>query len=211
MYIAKRRQRTIVLERRSRVAALYLAGMPQWEIAEKCQVADSQVSRDLTALRAAWRESAGTDIGAWIAKELAAIDNLERTYWLAWDRRCGQREITSTKRKGEGQEAALEASLRKEGRDGNPEFLRGAMSCIERRCKLLGLDAPKKNEHTGKDGGPIEFVEPMNEDERARRITEILDAAGAGQATEAAKGGEGNAACARDATVPRSGSIAGAG
>jgi len=26
---------------------------------------------------------------------------------------------------------------------------------LERRAKLLGLDAPKRNEHTGKDGGPL--------------------------------------------------------
>jgi hypothetical protein len=34
--------------------------------------------------------------------------------------------------------------------------LAGVMSCIEKRCKLLGLDAPAKQEVTGKDGGPIQ-------------------------------------------------------
>jgi hypothetical protein len=187
MVTQKRRKRTLVLERRSRVAALYLEGMPQWEIAEACGVDDSQVSRDLAALRVAWRESAEADIATWFAKELAALEHLERTYWLAWKRSCSQREITSTKRKGDGPDAGLEASLRKEGRDGNPEFLRGVIWCSERRSKLLGLNAPKKNEHTGKNGGPIEFVEPMNEDERARRIKEILDAAEARHAGQAAK------------------------
>jgi hypothetical protein len=46
--------------------------------------------------------------------------------------------------------------MEKEQRDGNPAFLAGVMSCIERRCKLLGLDAPAKAELTGKDGGPVQ-------------------------------------------------------
>jgi len=29
------------------------------------------------------------------------------------------------------------------------------LKCIERRCKLLGLDAPIRREHSGKDGGPV--------------------------------------------------------
>jgi hypothetical protein len=37
--------------------------------------------------------------------------------------------------------------MEREQRDGNPAFLAGVMSCIERRCKLLGLDAPVKQQN----------------------------------------------------------------
>jgi hypothetical protein len=33
--------------------------------------------------------------------------------------------------------------------------LQGVGWCIERRCKLIGIDAPQKQEVTGKDGGPL--------------------------------------------------------
>ena len=45
-----------------------------------------------------------------------------------------------------------------------PKALRGNVAAIdrvtkidERRCKLWGVDAPQKLEHTGKDGGPLEM------------------------------------------------------
>jgi hypothetical protein len=34
--------------------------------------------------------------------------------------------------------------MRKEGQAGNPAFLAGVLTCIERRCSILGLDAPKR-------------------------------------------------------------------
>jgi hypothetical protein len=34
--------------------------------------------------------------------------------------------------------------LRKEGQAGSPAFLAGVLTCIERRCAILGLDAPKR-------------------------------------------------------------------
>lgn len=41
----------------------------------------------------------------------------------------------------------------------------GAVSTIlrimERRAKLLGIDAPVRQEHTGPDGGPIDFAAPL--------------------------------------------------
>jgi hypothetical protein len=30
--------------------------------------------------------------------------------------------------------------------------------CIERRCKILGIDAPMRQEHTGAGGGPIDIA-----------------------------------------------------
>ena len=36
------------------------------------------------------------------------------------------------------------------------------MKCIERRCRMLGIDAPAKVEHTGKDGQPIEVNNKYN-------------------------------------------------
>ena len=45
-------------------------------------------------------------------------------------------------------------------RDGDPRYLTGVMTCINKRCQLLGLDAPKDDSLTlkGDAKAPIEFV-----------------------------------------------------
>jgi hypothetical protein len=64
--------------------------------------------------------------------------------------------------------------MEREQRDGNPAFLAGVMSCIERRCKLLGLDAPVKSELTGKDGGPIKTEAANKPDLSKLSLDELL-------------------------------------
>jgi transcriptional regulator with XRE-family HTH domain len=137
-------------------AALYLRGLTQGEIAQRLGVSRQQISYDLKALQRRWQESALADFHAKKAAELAKVDELERTYWEAWERSCQAREI-STQEKiqgGEGQAEAgrLKAGVRKEKRDGNPEFLRGVERCIEMRCKILGAFAALKIAPTTPDG-----------------------------------------------------------
>ena len=41
--------------------------------------------------------------------------------------------------------------MEKEQRDGNPAFLQGVLNCIDRRCKLLGIDAPTRTDNRNYD------------------------------------------------------------
>ena len=50
------------------------------------------------------------------------------------------------------QRGSAKAVIEKETMLGNPAYLAGVMSCIERRCKILGLDAPTKIAPTAPDG-----------------------------------------------------------
>ena len=38
---------------------------------------------------------------------------------------------------------------------GDPQAIRACLGIAKRRAELLGLDAPDKHEHTGKDGAPL--------------------------------------------------------
>lgn len=108
------------------------------------------VFNDLRKIRGMWLESAVRDFDTMRSQELAKVDKLEATYWEAWDRSLSEFEKKSVKRKTletGGQEVSEEVA--KEKRDGNPAFLAGVERCIERRCKILGLDAPAKIEHGG--------------------------------------------------------------
>ena len=50
-------------------------------------------------------------------------------------------------------------------RVGNPGAVNSYLRVMERRAKLLGLDAPVRQEHTGADGGAIKTYVTFNPDE----------------------------------------------
>jgi hypothetical protein len=115
-------------ERRRKVAALYLRHVDQEDIARQLGVDQSTVSRDVAALRSDWRSAAGSDTAEHIAVEVAELDLMER-------------------------DAALEFS-----KTHDPRWMTVRLSIKDRRAALLGLDAPKRTELTGRNGGPIDIA-----------------------------------------------------
>lgn len=151
-----------IAERRQKVAALYLRGRTQREIAAAVDVDQATVSRDLKAVQKEWSEQAQADLAERKAVELAKIDELERTYHEGWERSCKEREKRRAKKidAADPDRSRAETGKETENRDGDPRFLEGVRWCIEMRCKLLGL-VVKKHEHSGRDGAaiPITFIE----------------------------------------------------
>jgi hypothetical protein len=137
-------------------AALYLRGLTHYEIAERLKVSRQQISYDLKVLQRRWQESALADFNAKKAAELARVDELERTYWEAWERSCQAREVTTQEKTQEGdspgEETRRKAGVRKEQRDGNPDFLKGVERCVELRCKITGAFAAVKIAPTTPNG-----------------------------------------------------------
>ena len=135
MGTGKRRSNGQLIRDRRRIADLYLRGWLQVDIAAEVGLSQSTVCQDLKALHKQWVASALVDIDIAKSKELAKIDVLERENWDAWQRSC---EGAKTK-------------------TGNPRFLQGIERCIERRCKILGLDAPRKQEVIGFGGFAVNY------------------------------------------------------
>jgi len=132
---------------------MYLRGDLQADIAAELKLSQSTVSNDLATLQNEWRQSSLIDINDRKAYELARVDDLEREYWSAWKRSQEDAEIRIVVKKGvdvekEGKTKSritpIKDTKRTEGQSGNPAFLRGIEWCINKRCELLGLDAPKK-------------------------------------------------------------------
>jgi hypothetical protein len=140
---------------RRRVADLYLKGWIQADIAEEVGLNQGTVSRDLKALHKEWLASALVDIDEAKSRELAKIDKLEREYWQAWERSQEDAETVTKKATETGGVERKEGAIVTKGQAGDPRFLAGVQWCIERRCKILGIDAPEKKEHSGPGGGPI--------------------------------------------------------
>ena len=65
-------------------AKLYCQGVRQCDIAEKIGVTQQQISADLKKIQKRWQKECVEAIDQGKARELARIDELERTYWTAW-------------------------------------------------------------------------------------------------------------------------------
>ena len=129
-----------------RISALYLRGWRQVDIANELNLSRQQIGYDLKTIQQRWQETTTLNLDEAKSKELARLDELEREYWQAWESSKGERtkarqEIGATK-DANGKPVVNRSSMEKEQRDGNPAFLAGVLSCIDRRCKLLGIDAP---------------------------------------------------------------------
>ncbi len=136
-----KRSKTECARDRLVIAERYIKGETQGSIADSMGLSQQQICYDLDVIRRAWTKEAILDIDKAKARELAKISRLENTYWAAWERSCQPRERTQT-RTVKADSSLTEAGITKEARDGNPAFLAGIMTCIDRRCKILGLDAP---------------------------------------------------------------------
>lgn len=147
-------KKTEIAIRRQKVASAYLRGSTQAEIAAEMEVDQATVSRDLKSLRAEWMKSALIDINEAKARELAKVDALEIEYWSAWERSQLNAEVETTKMQGSDPEkpGKLEKQKRVEGQTGDPRYLAGIQWCIQKRCEILGVNAPIKTEVDNKGG-----------------------------------------------------------
>ena len=145
----RRNRKLAIVDRRRRVSAFYLQGKSQHEIAKDLGVAISTVCKDLKAIQAEWRASTVTDFNAARAKELAAIVALERVHWEAWEKSRGDIEVMTVRTGTDNRGPYDERQIRTQKSVGDPAFLQGVHACMEKRCKIMGLFAPERLEHSG--------------------------------------------------------------
>jgi hypothetical protein len=142
--------------RRSQVASLFLQGTKrQGELAQKLGVDRSTISRDLKVLQDRWKEAGVRDLDVAKGQELERIDQLEREYWLAWERSKNSHETTTTEQTTAPGGDRTRAAIRKEEQHGDPRYLAGVQWCVEQRCKILGLHAPTESRLTGPGGSNV--------------------------------------------------------
>jgi hypothetical protein len=153
--------------RRRRVAELYLQGYRnQQAIADQLgNVNRRTVGLDLKAIRRWWREDAVFEFKTAVAEELARINCIEREAWATWEKSKTPLERSrSGQQRGPAGDRQI-VQIEKEDRCGDPRYLDKVAWCIERRCQLLGLDAPKQV-----------FVDSIQVDEAIERELEAMAA-----------------------------------
>jgi len=146
------------------IAELYLKQWRQVDIAEKLGIDQATVSRDLSAVRKMWRKDASLSFDAAKAQELARIDTLENEYWRQYEasqeefvRTMTEKNLPPVTEGGRQKEGTTKARVIKETRIGDPRYLSGIQWCIEQRCKILGIEAPKKTDMTS-GGKPFQVI-----------------------------------------------------
>ena len=155
------------------ISQMYLKGELQADIAESLGLSQATVSRALTALQADWRASSLIDINEAKARELAKIDTLELEYWAAWKRSQEDAESEITKMQGTdpAKPGRLEKQQKREGQSGNPAFLRGIEWCINKRCEIIGINAPVRTDVTS--NGESLVTPPLPDEERLARMKQL--------------------------------------
>lgn len=164
-----RRTKDQLARDRSQIATFYLRGRTQQEIAtllnsetdddgdpvREYSLSQQQISNDLKRIREEWQQSALVDFHQKRAQELARIDHLEETYWDQFEASMQEREeskisgsVQQNTPQGDGAPGRRMApeEFERKTKDpvvGDPQFLKGVQWCIEKRCELLGLDAPE--------------------------------------------------------------------
>jgi len=180
MPVSTRKQQEMAARRR-KVASLYLRGVWQPEIAGMIGVSQATVSRDLAIVRRQWLEDAKADYDAKVAEQLAKIDAVELEAWTEWQKSKGrERTKKAVKRYGGkgGKTEKTEETTTVETLLPEARYLEIIHKSIERRCKLLGLDAPERREITGAEGGPIKHEDVgLTDAQRVKNIAALLDAA----------------------------------
>jgi transcriptional regulator with XRE-family HTH domain len=147
--MAVERRRQEVSKRRATVAKLWTRRLTQEEIAAAVGVDQSTVSRDVKALVAAWREEALGDVTDLRARELADLDAMEREAAMAASADVSPQELARL----------LEVRLR----------------IKDRRSRLLGLDAPQRQEVAWNEGVAITYeydFHKLSDEELERAILE---------------------------------------
>lgn len=147
---------------RVRVSEYYLKGWTQTKIADEIGVTQAIISKTLQICREEWKKIAAMNIDEHKAQELARIDALEQEYWAGWEKSKQDAEKRSSKMigqevdDGDGDEAIspkrLERTVTIENKSGDTKYLDGVQWCINKRCEILGINAPMKIARTNPEG-----------------------------------------------------------
>jgi len=120
---------------------LYLQGKTQIEISNIIGVAQATISNDLKELRKRWLDKSVQKIDQRKAEELAKVDQLERKYWEAWQKSC---DYVVKETLVNDKPVKVLIPRNQTTPLGDTKYLNGIQWCVNKRCQILGVDAPQK-------------------------------------------------------------------
>lgn len=137
---APKRSKIQQLRDRATIAELYLKGWSQIRIGEFLELNQSNISRELTKIKAGWKAETNRDYDLVVEEQLHRLSMVELQYWDGWQRSQIIKEQTMQERMNEAVESSkAKVQRRTETRVGDPRFLEGIIKCVQERGKLLDL------------------------------------------------------------------------
>lgn len=118
-------QKNVIAQRRTQVAALMLRCVTMDGMAAQLGVSRTTIATDKVAIRQEWRDSEVWDFQASRLLEVNRVDHIAAEALASWEKSKG-------------------GSMRNP--HGDARFLELALKAVERRSRLLGLDAPTRIE-----------------------------------------------------------------
>ena len=150
------------LEDYPEIERLALRGLTQKEIAKELSskrtysVTQQTISNDMVKLRQMWKESSVIDIDSEKGKLKAHYEYLISEAQKAWER-SQQDAVTFTE--SDTPKGTISTTETK-GQVGDGKFIGEIRALLAEYKNLFGLDAPRRQELTGKDGRPLGLIRP---------------------------------------------------
>lgn len=163
--MARGRRKNEVETDRQIIMPLYFKGHTLRDIAARCTattgryVSHITVRADIKNMLKDFRRERNDMIEYNLTIELEKINVLELEYWQGWEKSKTDKWHKSIKRRessGNKSNIYTEQSKTEMVNMGDPRYLEGVQWCIATRCKLLGIEAPKRVDVTTA-GEKIEF------------------------------------------------------
>ena len=151
----KRRRPSVIAKLKADIARLSLENKTETQIAQDLTALGTKISQQmvhhyLVQIREQWLTDAEEEVKTSKARELAKIDHLERIYYEAWYRSIGELKDTRAKKeRGDMKGETEKTEIRKFSTMRDPRYLAGIQWCIEQRCKIRGIEAPKAMRFVG--------------------------------------------------------------
>ena len=124
----------------ARLADMYLKGRSQREMIDELSISRNTVQKALKELQQTWQSQALFDFNAAKAMQLAKVDHLEKVAWEGYH--LSQQGKTSTTEMNTGN-TSFTSETKSSLPAGDTKWLDKIQWCIDQRCKILGLHAPK--------------------------------------------------------------------
>lgn len=161
--------------RRGGVAKLYLEGNSLRQIAGRLGCSHQTVKLDMDFMYGEWQQERKPTFDEAVTKELRKLDKLESQAWDGWERSCRDAEKTieenGVTEKGDFIKSRKEVAPQA----GDPRFLQVILQAMQRRCTILGIDAPKKIE----DVTPTRTIEiQVTTPSEVQSVTEFMQSYG---------------------------------
>jgi hypothetical protein len=122
------------------------------EIAGELGIHEGTARRDLAALKEEWRREMIEDVDVVVARDLAEIGMVKQEAWFLFQQslEVGEETVTEAEVLAKDGGVQMLRTVVKGNPKGSLAALKTVVSCIEKRRKILGLDAEVKGLGAGK-------------------------------------------------------------